>query len=436
VKTNDAGDYYVSIQNGFGSPAFSDDIILTVVSLPTITTQPTNTYAAIGGSATFSVVATGTGTLIYQWRFNDVNRPGATNASYTINNAQTNDAGIYKVVVSDSVGSVTSAPAAFTIGLTPSFTTNPVSQTIGLGCNVGFSALAAGPPPLIYQWQFMGGNIPGATNSSYSIANVQTTNAGTYLVVVTNTSGTATSTPATLTVDTTGYTISGHVLNGSAGLSGVSIQAVGTNGNRSATTDATGYYTVTGLQPGTYSLTASLSGYLFSGPLSESVPSCVGGADFTVVGRTYTLGGRVTTTSNAGVSGVSIRAVGAQSGTFPATTDSAGAYSISGLSTDSFTVTPTKNGITFNPDSITLLLATDSTNVSFLAGPYFTSIVHLTNGQVRLTLFGPVDGLTHIQGSTNLPASAWINLFTNKTSNQFLDTNAPNFRQRFYRAVR
>ena len=84
-------------------------------SAPTITTQPTSQTVAVGGSATFSVVATGSGTLSYQ-RFKGYTAVGgATGASYTMSSATTDDAGSYDAVVTNSVGSVTSSTATLTV---------------------------------------------------------------------------------------------------------------------------------------------------------------------------------------------------------------------------------------------------------------------------------------------------------------------------------
>jgi hypothetical protein len=87
---------------------------------PTITTQPQSQTVAQGQSATFSVAATGTPTLNYQWMENGMAISGATSASYTTppttpadNNAQ------FAVVVSNASGSVTSSSATLTVLLVP-----------------------------------------------------------------------------------------------------------------------------------------------------------------------------------------------------------------------------------------------------------------------------------------------------------------------------
>jgi autotransporter-associated beta strand protein len=100
--------------------------------------------------------------------------------------------------------------AAFVVGLTPlacptvltDTTITPASALIQQA--VSMSATFNGATPIYYQWQFDGGsgwvNIPGATNHTYSIASVNTTNAGQYQLFASNVVCTATSTAATLTV--------------------------------------------------------------------------------------------------------------------------------------------------------------------------------------------------------------------------------------------
>ena len=85
-------------------------------------------------------------------------------------------------------------------GLAPSILTPPQSQTVECSSNATFSVTACGPPPLLYQWQFFSTNLPNATNVNLVLSNVKTNDAGDYMVVITNPSGSVTSVVATLTV--------------------------------------------------------------------------------------------------------------------------------------------------------------------------------------------------------------------------------------------
>lgn len=82
---------------------------------PGISTQPVSQSVATGGSVTFTVTATGTTPLTYQWRFGGMNIPGATGSSLTLSNVQTADAGPYTVTVSNNVSSVSSNAATLTV---------------------------------------------------------------------------------------------------------------------------------------------------------------------------------------------------------------------------------------------------------------------------------------------------------------------------------
>ena len=74
----------------------------------------------------FSVTVTGVTPLRYQWHFKGSNLPGATNATYTITNVRTNDAGTYDVVVTNAISSAASQVATLTVLTTP----NPIPISI------------------------------------------------------------------------------------------------------------------------------------------------------------------------------------------------------------------------------------------------------------------------------------------------------------------
>jgi len=153
-----------------------------------------------GTNVTFTVVATGTAPLSYQWAFNGTNIVGANSDQLTLTNVQPADAGSYSVVVSNSVNSVTSIAATLTVNVPPTITQQPQSQTVLVGSTATFSVTATGTPTPTYQWRRNGTSIPGATGPILVINNVQSTNASIYTVRVSNSAGTVTSDPATLTV--------------------------------------------------------------------------------------------------------------------------------------------------------------------------------------------------------------------------------------------
>jgi len=82
---------------------------------PIITSQPTNQTVFVGQTASFSVLASGTPPLSYQWRFNTTNLVGATNATLLLPSAQFTNAGIYSVIVSNVINSILSSNAVLTV---------------------------------------------------------------------------------------------------------------------------------------------------------------------------------------------------------------------------------------------------------------------------------------------------------------------------------
>jgi GH25 family lysozyme M1 (1,4-beta-N-acetylmuramidase) len=199
VQSNKQGSYSVSVSNSTGS-IISSNAILTVVTRPAITTQPFNATVNQGGATNFTVTASGTPTLSYQWQLGGSNIAGATASTYVINNAQPAQAGNYQVVVTNNYGTVTSAVRTLTVIAPPFISGQPQSQTVTVGSNATFTVTATGTS-LTYQWLFNTGVIGGATGTSYTVMNAQTNNAGNYSVLVTNSIGSMTSSNAVLTVN-------------------------------------------------------------------------------------------------------------------------------------------------------------------------------------------------------------------------------------------
>lgn len=200
VLSTAGGDYTVVITNSAGAVT-SAVATLTVIEPPEITAEPQSLTVNAGQNAAFSVTAGGTGPLGYQWRFNDVAIPGATNSTYTRSNTVPGNAGNYSVVVSNAAAAVASADAVLTVQTAPAIQSHPSAQTVRVGSNVTFSVVVDGSPVPTFQWQFNGTAIGGATGTNYTRLNVQTNDAGTYSVAITNAVGGLVSSNALLTVN-------------------------------------------------------------------------------------------------------------------------------------------------------------------------------------------------------------------------------------------
>jgi endonuclease/exonuclease/phosphatase family metal-dependent hydrolase len=176
-------------------------------SAPQIAVEPQSQTAIEGSNVTFSVVATGTQPLSYQWLFHGTNLDSATNSSLALTAVSTNDAGPYSVTITNAFGTANSDTADLTVvpfSEPPAITGEPQSQIVNAGENVAFTVQAMGAPPLTYQWRFNGAVVAGATDSTFSLFNVTTNQAGTYIVIVSNNGGSTNSQPAMLTVNPVG----------------------------------------------------------------------------------------------------------------------------------------------------------------------------------------------------------------------------------------
>jgi trimeric autotransporter adhesin len=196
VTTNDIALYSVVVNNPLGSLTSSNAVLQ--VNVPAfITQQPQSQDVGVGSTVSFQVTAGGTGPISYQWRRNGSNVFGF-NATYTIFSVQPANAGNYTVLVSNSFGSVLSAVAVLTVHTGPAITQQPQSQTVIAGGSATFTVGATNAEG--YEWRKNGAAIANATNSFYSIASVQSSDAATYSVRVTNRFGSTLSDNATLTV--------------------------------------------------------------------------------------------------------------------------------------------------------------------------------------------------------------------------------------------
>ena len=157
------------------------------------------------------VIQSGTAPNTYQWRRSGFLIAGATAATYTLDSVAADNAGSYDVLITNHLGSITSAAGTLTVSppSPPSITTQPVSQSAVTAGTATFSVAATGTEPMKYQWRKDGTAISGATNRSISFSNVQTEQLGSYTVVISNSLGSVTSAAASLSVSTNAtYTFS------------------------------------------------------------------------------------------------------------------------------------------------------------------------------------------------------------------------------------
>jgi len=184
-----------------------------VVNPPTMAVQPQDLAMALGASNAIVAQVVGSAPLAYQWYKGNAGNTSsnallnATNTFYSVALAALSDAGAYTLVATNGYGKVTSRTAQITvIAQPPSFVTPPAYQPSNVIAMVdsttNLSALAAGTPPISYQW-YDGSRVPGdvkvagATNAVFTLVAAES-NAGPFYVVASNIVGVTTSSVATL----------------------------------------------------------------------------------------------------------------------------------------------------------------------------------------------------------------------------------------------
>jgi len=193
AAASDEGSYDCVIVNtldGTTASATSSAAKLSVNVPPTITTQPADQTVALGGQATFSVAATGNGTLSYQWQKHGTDIAGATNPDLMVDNLTAADADGYACNVTNTLNGTTTSTLSNTANLTVEAPPSPV-VTMNTFVTAGLSTTPASTqdlgPSANYAWNVMNGTItsgqgtskitftPGAVGSTVS-ASVTVTN--------------------------------------------------------------------------------------------------------------------------------------------------------------------------------------------------------------------------------------------------------------------
>jgi len=267
---------------------------------PEVTTPPAPQTVRVGNSVTFSVVATGTAPLHYQWQ-KDGGNVGTDAPQFTIASAQLSDAGQYRVIVTNEVGNWVTGAVPLTVNPAVEITTHPGSLMVAVGDDFTLSVVATGDAPLHYQWK-NGTTSVGTDSSQFTLTNAQIADSGSYTVTVSNTKGSATSNPAVVTVtsDPIAPAITTHPVSQSVSAGfGVTftVTATGTKplhyqwkkGTTNVGSDSS-QFSIASVQPsdaGSYTVTVSNTG----GSITSNA------ADLTVVGApSFQLPGGITLT--------------------------------------------------------------------------------------------------------------------------------------------
>ncbi|MDR7335202.1 hypothetical protein [Roseateles asaccharophilus] len=201
------------VVTGPNASVTSNAVTLTVTPIAlSLSTQPKAQTGKDGEVVSFDVAATGSEPIQYQWQRNGVALTGADKASYTTPAlALADDAAVFKVVVTNPAGTVTSQEAKLTVtAVAPRIVTAPESVTTSDGATVTFKVTAAGSAPLAYQWLRNGSAISGATGTSYTVALAYAGSGDRYSVQVSNGTGQIVSDAAVATVNANAPAFSQH----------------------------------------------------------------------------------------------------------------------------------------------------------------------------------------------------------------------------------
>jgi hypothetical protein len=132
--------FYCIVSDSVGSVQ-SNNATLTVGESPTITQEPSSIAVTEGEGATFNISASGTATLLYQWKKNGVDIVGATTNVYNIVSTTLSDNGtVYTCSVTNDFGSDLSIGATLTVNAAaPVITVQPIDQDVYVGETATFT---------------------------------------------------------------------------------------------------------------------------------------------------------------------------------------------------------------------------------------------------------------------------------------------------------
>ena len=363
----------VTISGANGSANFSSAAATYTIS-GTITNGSGVTVSLAGGSIAITT-ASSTGTYSFAGLKNGAYTVTPSKSGYTFTPTKTS------VTISNA-----NATANFT-AVVPTYTiSGTLSGTGGAGAKVSLAGASTATTTASLAGTY---SFTGLANGTYTVTPANsgyTFSPSSSSVTLSGASKTANFTAIAVT-----YTISGTVTGtGGAG------STVKLSGASSATTtaSASGVYSFSGLKNGTYTVTPSRTGYVFT-PSSTSVT--VSGANktanFTATAQTFTISGTIT-----GGAGAVVKLTGASTATV--TADAGGTYSFTGLVNGTYTVTPSETGFTFNPSISSITISGASKTANFTA----TAVTYTISGTISGT--GGLGATVKLTGSSTTTATA------------------------------
>ena len=203
AQSADAGGYSVVVANGVGV-ASSTPAQVQIVAPLIITLHPVYQVVNPGTNVTFSTLATGSGTVRYQWLFNGSPIPGETNAVLSLSNVNLGLEGEYRCQMMDDVVTGFSNPARLVVRVLPTILIRPVGATNATGSSMSFYIECSGSVPMGFEWRQ--GTIPRTnmvlltTNATFTIPFALPATSGLWRVVITNSGAPTATINSTFTV--------------------------------------------------------------------------------------------------------------------------------------------------------------------------------------------------------------------------------------------
>ncbi len=154
---------------------------------PSFTERPADATVRIPNRVSFRAVTTGTQPVTFAWSRNGQSLTGGTDGTLALTQTQDADAGLYRVIATNAIGSATAeATLVLKPGTTgaPQFFAQPEDRTVTAGSTLRMEVDASGTGPLIYRWTRNGTVLPGVDGPTFEIKNAAVADSGAYQVTV------------------------------------------------------------------------------------------------------------------------------------------------------------------------------------------------------------------------------------------------------------